>query len=277
MYERSVGVAWVWILAAIVAVDFGLFGLALLFGARWAVRTGRRLLGWARERNLLPGETTPKVPQDPSRPARDVVVEPVEQTQAAPVSQPQPRKGYVRLDPDNGTTFADVAKVMRDYVNNPVLGGYAQGVIDTLDSADLRHQSLFVELEGTFQPGSISYDKFAGPANAGFDSILRNSAYLANRIQSFDTAGYLRLKESLERDVQNGTSGGTGARAERWKLYCEMIDSFDRLQETNESLLLELEKLSGELATLSASDPTDQSDYIIEEIRRLVEEAKYYR
>lgn len=275
MNERSVCVAWLWILFAIIAVDFGLFGLALLFGARWAVRTGRRLMGWARERNLLPGESTPKVPQDPSRPARDVVVEPVEKAQAEPT--PHPRRSYVRLDPDAGTTFADVAKVMRDYVNNPVLGSYAQGVIDTLDSADLRHQSLFVELEGTFQPGSISYDKFAGPANAGFDSILRNSAYLANRIQSFDTAGYLRLKESLERDVQNGANGGTGARAERWKLYCEMIDSFDRLQETNESLLLELEKLAGELATLSASDPTDQSDYIIEEIRRLVEEAKYYR
>lgn len=242
--------------------------LTFLLG-RAAWRGGRRLLDWARERKALPG-----VPQNPSTEAQDVVVEREDGLRR----QSRPRHAdYVRLSVDLGTTATDVAKVMRGYVGDPAMGPYAQAVIDTLDSAALRRESLFAELDGTFQRGTISWDKFAMPSHAALDAILRNSALLANRIQSFDTASYLRLKEGMGTSWRRGTSDDGETRAERWDVFKETLASLDTVQETNEGLLLELDKLATELSTIGGSETNGRGDSIIGEIRRLVEEAKYYR
>lgn len=248
------------------------------FAGRAAWRGGKRLLGWAREQKRLPG-----TPQNPSRAAQDVVVERIdEQSAAAHAAQVNvQRPDYVRLDPDNGDTSGDVSKVMRRYVGDPVVGRYAQGVIDVLDSAEIKHRSLFAELDSTFQRGSISWEKFAAPSHAALDAILCNSALLANRIQTFDTAAYLRLQNTMgtewRRRVDDISNHSNQTREERWRLFKSTLASFDSILETNEGLLLELDKLLAELVTLTASSPTEDSDYIIEEIRRLVEEAKYYK
>jgi len=260
----------------------GAVGVAF-FAGRAAWRGGRRLLGWMRDQNMLPGTT-----QDPSREAQDVMVEPVEppvtsKTQrrpSEPSKQAQParkREGYVRLDPDAGATSGDVIKIMRRYVTDEVVGSYAQGVIDILESAEMRHQSIFAELDGTFQRGTISWDKFAAPTYAALDAILRNAALQANRIQTFDTASYLRLRQSMGREWRTEANTRSQTSEQRWRLYKDILSTLDEIQVTNEGLLLELDKLSSELVTLQATDPTEQSDTIIEEIRRLVEEAKYYR
>ena len=269
--------------ALIVFYTVGGVALTYLTG-RMAFKAGRRLLGWARGQKLLPGER-----QAPMQPAQDVTVGPPEplddqpapaqRTTAQPVAD-APRRSYTRLDVETGTTAAQVAEVMRRYLSDPVLGLRAQNVIDTLDSANLKRQSLFAELEGTFQRGTMSWDKFAAPSYAALDSILRNSCLLGNRIQSFDTKSYLRLQRTVEQErAARGVVDGTinAARGERWRIFQEMIASLDAVQETNEGLLLELDKLAAELGVLSGSDTSERSDRIIEEIRRLVEEAKYYR
>lgn len=267
---------WEFLFGLITLVWVGVFG-ATFFAVRAAVRGGKKLLGWARDQKRLPG-----TPQDPSREAQDVVVERMDE-------QPQPTRAaqttvkhsdYVRLDPDKGDTSGDVIKVMRRYVGDQVLGKYAQGVIDVLDSAEMKHQTLFTELDSTFQRGTISWDKFAAPSYAALDAILRNSALLANRIQSFDTAAYLRLQNSMGtewRRLDDLTNQTNQTREERWRLFKSTLASFGEILETNEGLLLELDKLAAELVSLTASSPTEQSDRIIEEIRRLVDEAKYYK
>lgn len=263
-------------------LDFIIFSTAVSFGVafiagRAAWRGGKKLLGWARAQKRLPG-----TPQDPAREAQDVVVERLDdQPQNARGAQSAVKRAdYVRLNPDEGDTSGDVIKVMRNYLADPVVGKYAQSVIDVLDSAEIKHRSLFTELESTFQRGSISWEKFAAPSYAALDAILRNSALLANRIQSFDTAAYLRLQNTMGtewRRMDDVTNHTNQTREERWRLFKSTLASFDSILETNESLLLELDKLAAELVTLTASSPTEQSDKIIEEIRRLVDEAKYYR
>ena len=267
------------LLDLIIISMLGAAGITFLAG-RAAWRGGRRLLGWMREQKQLPG-----TPQDPSRDAQDVVVEPVEspitsksQRRSDEPAQPaRKREGYVRLDPDAGATSGDVIRVMRRYVTDEVVGTYAQGVIDTLESAEMRHQSIFAELDGTFQRGTISWDKFTAPTYAALDAILRNAALQANRIQTFDTASYLRLRRSMGREWRTEANTRSQTSEQRWRLYKDILSTLDEIQVTNEGLLLELDKLASELVTLQATDPTEQSDSIIEEIRRLVEEAKYYR
>ena len=56
-----------------------------------------------------------------------------------------------------------------------------------------------------------------------------------------------------------------------------MLADLDAMQENDEGLLLELDKLAAELSTISASGQSDKGESILDEIRRLVEEAKYYR
>ena len=294
---------FLWFLIGTILFGNVMAGAAFVFLGRRAVKAGRQLAGEVRKRRELKGAHI----SDP-QPAQDVVVEPVEDVpvpeqewtrgknrrpkapegaehQSAPrttaASQPtanqQNQQDYVRLDIDRGTTNKDIVAVMRNYVSDEVLGERAAAVIDTLGSAEHRRRSLFAELDGTFQPNTISWDKFAGPAYAALDAILRNSAQLGNRIQAFDSVGYMRLRKSIAEEEAEIESRRSETRTRRWQLFCEMLESLDALQETNEGLLLELDKLSAELSTISGSDSTDRSDQIIQEISRLVDEAKYYR
>ena len=265
---RGVGI-FDFIFSLIVMMMLGSLGVTLVAG-HLAWKGGKRLLGWIRDQKRLPGTT-----QNASREAQDVVVEPVED-QPAP-KQAAKHRDYVRLDVDRGSTPADITRVMRDYTSDPVVGEHAQGVIDTLESVELRRQSIFAEIDGTFQHGSISWDKFAAPAQAGIASILRNSALLANRIQSFDTSRYLRLKREEDRVGSRASDEVNASHADRLKHFEETLASLDAIQETNDNLLMELDKLTVELSSISGSETSSKSDYIIEEIHRLVEEAKYYR
>ena len=111
---------------------------------------------------------------------------------------------YVHLDVDKGCTEEDIIRVMRGYVSDGVVGERASAVNLTLEGLRRRKQSLSAELDGTFQRGTISWDKFAAPTYAALDAILRNAALQANRIQTFDTAGYLRLFKSEHGRDQHG-------------------------------------------------------------------------
>lgn len=256
------------------------------FAGRAAWRGGKRLLGWAREQKLLEGGR-----QTATQEARDVVVERMDgpdgatpprpegvrtqsYTRPAPATEPT---AYVRLDVEEGTTPEQIVEVMRAYEGDQVLGERASNVIHTLSSMRRRRQLLEAEIDGTFQRESLSYDKFALPAQAAFDAILRNAALMANRIQAFDAAGYLRLFKSVQRDSLGGEHSGASTRAERLRIYQEMLASIDTIQETNDGLLFELDKLISELGNLHHADSSATSDSILSEIHRLVEEAKYYR
>ena len=277
---------WEFLFGLILVIMGG--GVALtVVGVHLAGKGLKRLAGYVRDRRALPGERQES--GRPVRPAEDVIVEPID----VPEPEPEPawrthstgpvRPGwqarqatveqadYVHLDVDRGADAAAITEVMRRYEGDAILGERATAVIETLKSADRRCKSLFATLDGTFQRNTISWDRFATPAQAGLDTILRNAATLANRIQAFDTVSYQRLV----RDAERLHDERSASREERLRLYREMLGKLDALQETNDGLLLELDKLSSELSQVSGTD--DASDLIIEEIRRLVDEAKYYR
>ena len=266
------------IFGLIVVTLFGGFAIAAV-ATRAMVRGGRKLLEAVRAHRALPGEQ-----QSPARPAQDVVIEDV--ADAAPRHRAARAKqaDYVHLDVDRGARAEQIVAVMQQYEDDDLMGQRAAGVIETLESAERRRKSLLAELDGTFQRNTISWDRFATPAQAALDTILRNAAHLANRIQSFDKASYQRLERDMARQRQSTTQSAgpvqdvhNSTRAERLRLYREMLASLDAIQETNDGLLLELDKLAAELGTLSSAGTSDGSDLIIEEIRRLVDEAKYYR
>lgn len=197
--------------------------------------------------------------------------------QAATPAQPQHVRSYVYLDVDGGATPDSIAKAMRDYEQERVVGPYARDVVNTLRMAERRKKSLFSEINNRFSPKSISWDHFAATVNEAFDTIVRNCALLANRVQAFDVEDYERSEQFYRTGGEMHNGKQNPALIKRWELLRETKAQMDEIRAANDGLLLELDKLSAELVNISNNESTDQSARIAEEVSRLAEETKYYR
>ena len=180
---------------------------------------------------------------------------------------------YVHLDVDAGATDTQIADVLRTLEPLPVVGEFAERAAETLSAARHRRRTLLALVNGTFAEHSLSWDKFALPAEAGFDAIVRNAATMANHLQSFDPASYQRLRK---RAAEEG-AGLPQVHLERLSVYESTLASLREMQDTSDRLLLELEKLQFELGKVSDASESDSAQEIIDEIRTLVNDAKYYR
>lgn len=186
-------------------------------------------------------------------------------------------RDFEYLDVERGTTAAHIVDVMQGYLEDYISGDYARSVIDALDAAEFRRRSLMPEIESKFEPNTISWDRFVGPAQAALDAVLRNCALLANRVQSFDSMDYARMEQFYRNGGFDGNGNTDPVRLQRWKLLYDTKREMDDLRSTNDGLLLELGKLSAELAKLSSSQTHEESTRIAEEVSKLVDETKYYR
>ena len=184
---------------------------------------------------------------------------------------------YVYLDIDDGVTSEKVQEVVRPYVNDSVVGEYARNIVETLSAADLKKKSLFMEINDKFEKRTISWDKFTSTANAALDAILNNCILLGNRLQAFDTADYQRMREFFRSGGAQRINDEDPARLQRWRLLNDSKNEMDDIQRTNEALLLELTKLTAELAKLSHSQTSAESARIAEEVSKLADETKYYK
>ena len=262
-----------WLIGAFVVLSILGVGVAVLAG--WGVS---KLLGHIMQR--LPGKRAEQQRIDAPRPHHPD--EPTDQAarrdrQQAPRAHDAHRHDYVYFDVDSGATAQSIVRVMRDYEQEPVTGPYAQAIISTLNSAELQRKGLFSQIDSEFQRGSISWDRFASTASNALDAILRNCALLANRVQAFDTDEYARMERFYTTGAELRNGAQDPALIQRWALLRDTKAEMDGIRSANEGLLLELGKLSAELSKLARSETSDQSAQIAEEVRRLVEETKYYR
>ena len=186
--------------------------------------------------------------------------------------KPSSPKPYAYLDVEAGVTQKSVTKVVSGYVADEAMGPYAQGVLDTFDRAEMRRKGIFALLKQEFEEGSLTWDKFSAPVNVALDGILRNAAQLANRIQAFDSQEYLRMGR-IEK------AGGYSAESDevrRLGMMRETLAEMDGIQQANDKLLMELEKLQKELTTLASAGYDNETDAIAAEIRKLADETHYY-
>ena len=64
--------------------------------------------------------------------------------------------------------------------------------------------------------------------------------------------------------------------AEKHALLRTSVSDMEAIEHSNAQLLLELDKLSAELGKLADADTSEKSERIVEEIRTLIDETKYY-
>lgn len=270
-------------------------GAAFVAAGRLAAKGVRRLKGWA-QRKL------PHVGASKSIEAEDVVVEDVEneapssrrpgapvppagarstraQGPAAPRANSERdeaatrRTSYEYLNVRDGDSAEDVDRVLKGLLNDPVVGSLADAARSTLTSSQLRRKHLVAVIDETFAQGSLSWGKFSASATTALDAILQNSAQIANRLQAFDSLSYLQLM----RQANSGRSLGSTARNQRWQLLQDELAEVAQIEETNEALLLELDKLGSELTRLAGAETSSESESILDEIHRLANDTHLYQ
>ena len=189
---------------------------------------------------------------------------------------------YEHQDVDDGATADSVMRVLKRYTNAKVVGQRARAGITALENMDRKTDAFYAILEKKFQKGSLSWEKFAVAADLTHDALLRNCAALANRVQVFDRAGYhsqqreLGHRSSTWRARQEGSAIVDPAAAEKQQVLQQGLDEMDALLAANDRLLTELDKLTFELGKLTDADSGADGERIVEEIRTLIDETKYY-
>lgn len=186
------------------------------------------------------------------------------------------QRPYEHQDVDAGSTADSISDVLRRYQQNEMVGIYARKALSNLSDMDRKTAYLHSVLDAKFQRNSLSWEKFAVAADSTEKAILRNCSALANRVQTFDSAEYKRL-ERADRLAERGRGPMLDTTdAEKHALMRSVVADMEAIEQSNAQLLLELDKLSAELGKLADADTSEKSERIVEEIRTLIDETKYY-
>ena len=177
---------------------------------------------------------------------------------------------YERIDTEGQISEEHVVSILKRYG----VGDLARSGINALESTSHKRESFYATLDAKFKPGTISWDRFAVGADSAFTSIVRSTAQLANGIQAFDSDEYRRM----ERQFKDGTAGVPDpTQAERWGMLQGRLDGMQEIVAGNDRMLLELDRLEAELGKLENTERTEAGEDILQEIRTLTEEMKYYQ
>lgn len=185
--------------------------------------------------------------------------------------------GYEHQDIDNGANEASIRSIFKRYLQTSGVSKYARSGITALDSAERKTVNFHAILDNKFEPGSITWEKFSVAATAAREGVLRNCAELANAIQAFDHADYRRLEQMRRRSLFITTAQLDATQQEQWRLYQVKLSQMQSIENSTEKLLLELDKLAAELDKLDDVASSTESERLVEEIRQLTEETKYYK
>ena len=238
--------------AGMVAGSLGIALVAFLVGGTiWGVK---RSAGW--------GKNGKELPASPSAQASSKKAKP----------QLEASKEYRFLAEDGTADPKDVVRVLKSFEQDLAMGGYAAKATEALEKSEVKRRGVYDAIEREFDAGTMTWEKFATPVDAAVDTIKRNCAALANRVQRFETAEYQRLKRLHD---AGGIEVGS-ANEQQWVLMRDELNDMDGLQDSNERILLELDALSAELLRLTGSDISNANDAILEELQQLTEDAKLY-
>lgn len=170
------------------------------------------------------------------------------------------------LEPTKILDNSEVVPVLEEYADAPYVGDIASEALEQIHSATRKRKRLNKVISVQFPQGSMSWDKFTNIVDMAERTILRNSALIANGVQSFDREGYTKAKRR-----NSGTS------SEQVALYNKSIADMQQVVDANERVLLEMAKLELELTQLEADDTRESASETIEELQGLIEQTRYYR
>lgn len=174
------------------------------------------------------------------------------------------------------SSFDDVYATLVDYRDARVVGSYAENATQQLEDAARKRQRLDVTINSKFEQGSLSWQRFMSLLESVMTTLTRNSAMIANKVQSFDAEGYLRSRELIESGDYRYDQVPDDIQEERYAIYADTLTSMQDILNANERLILEMDRFASELSHLDSTSLSTESDEMLEEIKRLVNETRYY-
>lgn len=171
----------------------------------------------------------------------------------------------------------EVRSILKRNMQTYGAGQYARAGLDALDGAERKAKSFHAVLDAKFQPGSLTWNKFAGASDGTKGAVVRTCAELANAIQTFDHADYRRLEQNMRRARFNSKYQLDATQLEQHGLLQSKLGEMQALVTRCEKMLLELDKLAIELNKLGDAGTSAESERLIEEIRSLSAETEYYK
>ena len=182
---------------------------------------------------------------------------------------------YEHIDTEGVISDERVITVLKKYVHRYAVGDLARSGINALESAGRKRDSFYAALDSKFKPETITWDRFAVGADSAFKAISHNTAQLANGIQAFDSDEYRRMERQFSAPGALETADATTV--ERWGMLQGRLDGMKEIVAGNDRMLLELDRLEAELGKLESTERSEASEDILQEIRTLTEEMKYYQ
>ena len=185
---------------------------------------------------------------------------------------------YEHQDINDGATAESLTTIFRRSISAKGVAPYARAGMASLGDLERKTAAFHGVLDSKFEPGSITWQKFASAADVTREGVLRNCADLANAIQVFDSEDFKRAERERRAATYRGDSkANESMQIEKRHHFDTQLADMRAICERNDRLLLELDKLTTELNTLDDTGSSAASDRLIEEIRTLTAETKYYR
>ena len=155
-----------------------------------------------------------------------------------------------------------------------MVGESAKTAVAQIENMQHRRDRLHRVIDADFGSESLSHDKFAAVVDAAERTLLRNCALLCNRIQAFDVEGYRKTKRLLPSVAELNTNS---LDTERMAVYQDALSDINEVLEANERMLLEMGKLEMELSDLESNNTLEDNTRMLDEVKVLLEQTKYYR
>lgn len=179
------------------------------------------------------------------------------------------------LAPQSVMSEEEVTPLLREYVDEPYVGGIAADALDQISSASRKQQRLRKAIDAQFSKGSLTWDRFCGLVDQARHTILRNAALIANSVQAFDRKEYAKDLEDVRR-AKGGDPKVYEIQLQQVAVHEQSLAHMQEVIAANERMLLELGKLELELGKLEAGDTLGNNEETLDELSSLIEETKYY-
>ena len=162
--------------------------------------------------------------------------------------------------------LTQVKKILAAYRGGDRFGSMAQTVLDQLDRLDRSMTRLQGEIDRRFDKNTLSNDKYSAVINEANLSLVDNLISATRKIQFFDEGEYKRLQSHQNDNIPDEIQ------LKQLELYKQNEDAIQNVINTNEKLILQLDTLAVEL-----NSPENGGEDLLEEIKKLTQEVKYYK
>ena len=159
----------------------------------------------------------------------------------------------------------------------PGSGYIAEQALKQLDAAQQKTTNFREVIRSRFGEGSLTSGRYEGVLEQGMEVIEKNAERISEQLMLFDDDAYEKLSKSIASGAYKKDGVSDSIQEERLMSERKRLKGMEAIMDSNEEILLLLDKCAGEVAGLSNGEDEARNEQILEEIRKLIETTKYYQ